>query len=93
MKLTDDRIAHITHLLIDRLYRDDMVDYPHDDDTPAVRAAKKIIIEYCQLEERASETARQMIRKQKKNIPEGSREWDILFRKYAEAELNRLLPR
>ena len=34
--------------------------------------------------------AHEKIISQKKNIPEGSREWEILFRKYSNEELNKL---
>ena len=89
MKLTEDRVSHISHLIIDTLYKDDLVDYPHDEDEPALRAVKRLITQYLQVDDRASEAARQKILSQSKRIIEGSREWDILYRKYLEEELNK----
>jgi hypothetical protein len=34
--------------------------------------------------------SKERVNSQKKSIPEGSREWEILFRKYANEELNKL---
>ena len=93
MKLGDDRIRHLSHLIVDRLYNDDLVDFPHDDHEPALRAIKRILRTYCEIDERAQDAARRKITSQSKMVVQGSREWDILYDKYLEEELNRHLPK
>jgi uncharacterized protein len=41
-------------------------------------------------EERVDRTARQKIRSQKREIPEGTEEWDLLHRRYYSEELKKL---
>ena len=91
MRFSEDRISHLAHLIIDTFYKDDLVDYPNDDDQDALRATKRILNEYFSAEAAAEEVARKKIASQSKAVPEGSRDWDILFRKYLEEELKRRL--
>jgi hypothetical protein len=92
MRFTEDRISHLAHLVIDALYNDDLVDYPDDDDQEALRAVKRHLTEYVRIENEAGEVARKKILSQSRAIHEGSREWDVLFRKYLEEEIQKRLP-
>ncbi len=85
MKPTDDRINHIAHLVHDALYNDDLVDYPDED--KAIREIKRVLISYFQVEEQADQIARDKIASLKRGVQEGSREWEVLYRKYVEEEL------
>jgi hypothetical protein len=89
MKLSEDRISHLSHLIIDALYNDDLVDYPDDDDQEALREVKRVFIEHQRFEQDAEEAARTKIRSQSRSIIEGSREWDVLYKKYLEEELKK----
>lgn len=91
MRLTEDRISHLAHLIIDTLYNDDLVDYPDDDDQPALRLVKNVFSDYCRIDEEASEAARSKITSQSRPITEGSRDWDVLYRKYYEEEMRKRL--
>jgi hypothetical protein len=46
--------------------------------------------EILQAEEKVDRTARDKIRSQKREIPEGSEEWDLLLRRYYAEELKKL---
>jgi hypothetical protein len=85
MKFSDDRISHLAHLIHDGLYHDDLVDYPDED--RALREIKRTLIEYFKVEDAADQAAREKIATLKRGVTEGSREWDILYRKYFEEEL------
>lgn len=50
----------------------------------------KILTETLHDEEKIDETVRQRISSQKRTVPEGSAEWDILYRKYYAEELRKL---
>lgn len=85
MKLSEDRISHLAHIIVDGIWNDDLVDFSNDDQ--ALKEAKIIIKNILTVDDEADTKARNMIRSQKKHIVEGSREWEILYNNYFEAEL------
>ena len=87
MKLSEERISHLAHLVWDALYDEDLVDYPNDED--ALKTIKRAMIDYLKTDDQIDDLARQKIQSQKRGIQEGSREWDILYRKYYEEEANK----
>ena len=87
MKLSEERVSHLAHLVWDALYDEDLVDYPNDED--ALKTIKRAMIDYLKTDDQIDDLARQKIQSQKRGIQEGSREWDILYRKYYEEEANK----
>jgi hypothetical protein len=49
-----------------------------------------LIMDELKLFEQIENTARERVKVQKRSVPEGSREWEILFRKYVTEELTKL---
>jgi len=89
MKLSREKILHVSHLLVDRLAEIDQVDFLEDRNT--IRQEMVKIMDQLMKEEEAVEaTARKKLLSQKRQIPEGSQEWDILLRKYYQEELKKL---
>ena len=84
MKLSEERVSHLSHLVWDALYNDDLVDYP--DDEEALKTIKRTMTDYLKTDDQIDDLARHKILSQKRGIQEGSREWDILYRKYYEEE-------
>jgi len=87
MRLSDERISHIAHLMTDAVWNDDLVDFT--DDARALSETKRIITAIFEIDDHADESARQKIRSLSRDIPEGCREWEILYRKYFEEEMNK----
>ncbi len=87
MRFSDDRLAHLAHLVRDALRKEKLVTIVDED--KALREIRKSLIDYFKVEEVADETARAKIASLKRDVPEGSREWDILYRKYVEEELSK----
>ncbi len=85
MRLSEDRISHIAHLVSDGIWKDDLVDFTDDD--KALKEIKLAITNFLKFEDDADDTARSKIRSLSRDVPEGSREWDILYKKYLEEEL------
>ena len=85
MKISDDRISHVAHLIHDGLYHDDLVDYPDED--KAIREIKQALVHYFHVEEEADRIAREKIDTLKRGVSPGSREWEVLYRKYFEEEM------
>lgn len=86
-RLSDNRISHLAHLIIDGLWREDLADFPNE--SRALAETKSVLMEFFNREDRLDEIVRQKIQSLSRPIPPGSREWDVLYRKYLEEELKR----
>jgi hypothetical protein len=89
MRLSREKIVRISHQLTDVLVASDDVDFVDDRDTIR-RQIVEILTATLREEEKAELEARKRITSQKKEILEGSEEWDLLFRKYYSEELRRM---
>jgi hypothetical protein len=88
MKLSRDKINEMSHKLIDKLKKSREVRLRKD--TNEIRLAiVKGITEILVMEEKAERTARDKIRSQKRDIAEGTEEWDLLHRRYYGEELKK----
>ena len=87
MILSEDRQTHIAHVVIDGIWNDDLVEYTNEDE--AIREAKRAVIEYVKNEDSVDEAVRNKIQTLKKGVYEGSREWDLMYKKYYDEELTR----
>ena len=89
MRLTREKIVRISHQLADLLVQSNEVEFIEDRDTirqHMVQTMTNVLKE----EERVEVEVRRRITSQKKEILEGSEEWDVLFRKYYSEELRRM---
>ena len=84
MKYSEERIGELALKIHDRLYLDDLADYTDEDD--ALKSIRETMLAYFQQEDQIDDMVRQKISSQKKGIAPGSREWDILYKKYFEEE-------
>jgi hypothetical protein len=88
MKLSRDKINDISHKLVAafRKSRDFRVKRdPNEVRLELVKAMTELLI----IEEKVDRAARTKIRSQKKEIPEGTEEWDLLHRRYYAEELKK----
>jgi len=89
MKLSRDKVTEISHKIIIELKKFREVRLRKD--TNEIRLAiVKAISEILLMEEKAERAARDKIRSQKRDIPEGTEEWDLLHRRYYGEELKKL---
>jgi hypothetical protein len=89
MRLSREKIVRISHQLTDVLVASDDVEFVDDRDTIR-RQIVEILTATLREEEKAELEARKRITSQKKEIIEGSEEWDLLYRKYYSEELRRM---
>ncbi|MDZ4676139.1 MAG: DUF507 family protein [Oligoflexia bacterium] len=87
MILSEDRQTHLAHVIVDGIWNDDLVEYTDEDEV--IREAKRAVIEYVKRETSVDDAVRQKITSMKKGIFEGSREYDLLYKKYYEEEQQR----
>ena len=89
LKLSKNRVNYLTKLIVDFIEQSDEIDY--SDDIGNIRfKIYHFILDELKMFEDIETSAREKIISQKKNIPEGSREWEILFRKYTGEQLDKL---
>lgn len=92
MRLSREKINLLSHVVADNLAEIDEIVFLEDRNTIRLEALK-IIQKWMQRESEMDQAARKKIESQSRAIPEGSAEWDILYRKYYEDELSRLTGR
>ena len=88
-RISDDKLNKLAHTVADTLAEIDEVDFLEDRNTirqEARKALEKLLTEETKLDA----NARQKIASQRRIIPEGSQEWDILYRKYYNDEVKKL---
>ena len=89
MRISRDKLNKLAHVVADTLAEIDDVEFLEDRNTirqEARKALEKLLTE----ETRIDAAARLKIASQRKIIPEGSQEWDILYRKYYNDEVKKL---
>jgi uncharacterized protein len=89
MRLTREKTVRISHRIIDVLVTVPDVDFIEDRDTIRQEIVN-ILTALLKVEEQVDTEVRAKIASQKKEILEGSEEWDILYRKYYQEGLKRL---
>jgi uncharacterized protein len=83
MNISEDRISHLAHKIVERLWRDDLADLT--DERRALDRIKQSLTAYFHVAEEIEEAVRAKL---KTKVP-GSRDWDILYHKYYQEELAR----
>jgi len=89
MRLSREKTVRLSHRIIDHLVSAPEVDFVEDRDTIRQEIVT-ILTSLLKVEEQIDTDARAKIASQKKEILEGSEEWDILYRKYYSEGLKRL---
>jgi hypothetical protein len=88
VRLNEDRISHISHLILDKLMQDRNVDALQAEER-VLREIKRTITDELKFDDEADDAVRRMIQSLSRRVPEGSREWEVLYQKYREEELRR----
>ena len=90
MRLSRDKINILSHCVADTLAEIDAVTFKEDRNTIRL-AALEILQKWVKKESEIDQAARHKIESQSRSIPEGSAEWDILYRKYYDEEMQSLI--
>ncbi|HEY1964977.1 MAG TPA: DUF507 family protein [Acidobacteriaceae bacterium] len=89
MRISRDKLNKLAHVVADTLADTDECEFQEDRNT--VRQEARKVLEALLLEEsKIDGAARLKISSQRRIIPEGSMEWDILYRKYYNEEVKKL---
>jgi len=83
MRLTRDKVNVLSHAVADKLASIDEIEFIEDRNTIRL-AVFDLLMVWLKKEEAIDAAARKMVISQSRKIPEGSAEWEVLFRKYYE---------
>jgi hypothetical protein len=89
MRLSREKIVRLSHVVTDLLVASDDVEFVEDRATIRQNIVD-ILTSLLKEEEQVDAQVRQKIGSQKKEILEGSEEWDLLYRRYYAEELRRM---
>jgi hypothetical protein len=89
MKLSRDKINDLSHKIVTALRKNRDVRLKRDPNEVRLEMVK-LITELLQTEEKVDRAARTKIKTQKREISEGTEEWDLLHKRYYAEELKKL---
>jgi len=89
LRLSREKTIRLSHVITDVLVASDDVEFIEDRSTIR-QAVVDILMALLKEEEQIDNAVRQKIASQKKEILEGSEEWEVLHRKYYTEELRRM---
>src|SRR6266436_1264049 len=89
MRLTREKIVRLSHQITEVLVESEEVEFVDDRDTIRQQVVQ-ILTATLKDEEKIELEVRKRITSQKKEILEGSEEWDVLHKKYYQDELRRM---
>jgi hypothetical protein len=90
MKLSRDKVTDISHKLLEALRKSRDLRLKNKDLNSIRLEIVRVMTELLTKEEKVDRAARDKIRTQKRDIPEGTEEWDLLHRRYYSEELKKL---
>jgi hypothetical protein len=88
LRLSREKILRLSHLILDYLNKDEEVEY-YADPQEIRQEIVKLISDEMKADEAIDAAVRRKIETQKRQIVEGSDEWEVLYRKYYEEETSR----
>jgi hypothetical protein len=90
MKLSRDKVSEMSHKVVEMLRKNRDIRLKNKDSNAIRLEIVRLMTELLVAEDKVDRAARAKIRSQKRDIPEGSEEWDLLLRKYYAEELKKL---
>src|SRR5579883_2041116 len=89
MKLSRDKVTDISHKIVNALRKSRELRIKKDQNEVRLEIVRSMT-ELLQAEDKVDRMARQKIKSQKREIQEGTEEWDLLHRRYYSEELKKL---
>jgi uncharacterized protein len=90
MKLSRDKVTDISHKIVEMLKKSRELRLKQKDTNVIRLEVVRLMTEVLTVEDKVDRAARAKIRTQKREVPEGSEEWDLLHRRYYSEELKKL---
>ena len=88
MRLSNAKVNHLANLIMNYLRNEPEIEFFEDESDIRLEIAR-IIQEELRDDEVIDQAVRYKIESQRRDIPEGGEEWDILYRRYYDEEMGR----
>lgn len=85
MMLSDDKISHLSHVLLSGLIKGKLVD-PREEEGTIRREIKRTIVAELKIGEEIDQMVRKKLQSYSRKLIEGSPEWDVLYKKFFREE-------
>ena len=89
MIISEERQTHFAHILIDGLWGDLLIDFDEEQEDQVIRQTKRLINQWVQEQGDIDDNVRQKLSSLKRDLPEGSAEWKVMYQKYYNEEMSR----
>ena len=87
-RVSEGRISALSHLVLAELKRADVSDLQTD--RLVLQEIKAALADFLQIDDVLDAKVRRKIQSLSRRVPEGSSEWDVLYRQYLEEEKRKL---
>jgi len=84
MHISEDRISHLAHRIIDTLWQNDLADLP--DERRSLQCVKDAVAHYFEVGDEIDSAVRAKLASYRPPKNPGSREYDILYQKFYQEE-------
>lgn len=88
MRLSNAKVNHLANLIMNYLRTEPEIEFYEEESDIRLEVAR-IIQEELRDDEVIDQAVRYKIESQRRDIPEGGEEWDILYRRYYDEEMGR----
>ena len=88
MRLSDERISHISHLVMKGLISGKLIEALQPEEK-IFRETKRTVTTVLHEEDEVDAIVRRKIQSLSRAVPEGSSEWGVLYQKYLDEEMRR----
>lgn len=85
MILSEDKISHISHLILNGIKKDNVATFIAEE-AKVLKEIKMVIMNELKLEEEIDHFVKGKLESYSRKIFEGSPEWDVLYKKFFEEE-------
>jgi hypothetical protein len=85
MMLSEDKISHLSHVLLKNLIDQNLVELTKDDGSIR-REIKRTIVAELRVGEEIDEIVRKKLQSFSKKVIEGSPEWEVMYKKFFKEE-------
>ena len=89
MRLSREKMVHLSHVVVQAIERREKIKLLKDSNDVRL-GIFNAIQRFMKLDSKIETEARKKISSSKKEIPEGSRDWEVQFRKYYEEEWDKI---
>lgn len=88
MRLSDDKISHLTHILLKGLLEKKAIS-PIEDEGQIRRDIRRVITREVKIADDIDEMVRKKLQSYSKKIYEGSSEWEVMYNKFFDEEASK----